>query len=443
MGLTDTTATRRDPGTGNRNRVTRLPLLTIVGHPDPARIGEQVLLETAPFPLDRATRVFPGGPLGDASVSREHARIEPDREGTYRLQDAGSRNGTCVNERRVGREWRRLADGDLVRVGEVLLLVHTVEVPPPEDAEIPSLLGSSQAIRCLRGQIARSAKGDLPVLILGETGSGKELVAAALHAQGRPGRPFRAVNAGALPGTLVESMLFGHLKGAFTDAGEARQGFLQACDRGTLFLDEIGEVPMDVQARLLRAVEERSVLPLGASRPIPIDVRLVAATNRELLQEVAAGRFREDLYARLAQGVIRCPPLRERREDIPVLALRFAGGRAFDAEAMTRLLMHPWPFNVRELKGVVEGAVAEGPRSGPLSLSPRQLQMLVEHRRYSLDRDSPPALDLESVEAALVQTEGNMSQAAARLGKDRGQLYRIVRRLGLDPGRFRKVRPDP
>ena len=437
-GLSDTTATQRGDQPGRKGRVVRLPVLTLVCHPEAARVGEQVLVEDAPVRLDRTSRVFPGGPLADAGISRDHACVESVAGGGPTVRDLASKNGTFVNERQVGATPHSLQDGDVIRVGGVLLLLHAVEVPPPEDADVPSIAGISQAIRRLRGQVARFAGRAAPVLVQGETGTGKDLVASALAALGRPGRPFRVLNVNAAPATLIEAMLFGHQKGAFTDAGEARPGLFRECDRGTLFLDEIGDLAEEVQVKLLRAVEDGNVLPIGASRPVPADVRIVAATHRELLDEVAAGRFREDLFARLSPLVIRCPALRERREDIPVLALRFSGGRAFTVPAMTRLLDHPWPFNVRELKGVVEEAVAESPASGPLALSDESLERLAAHRRYHAAGRAPGTPDRAVVEAALERAGGNMTRAAAELGKDRAQLYRIAKRLGVDPDRFRR-----
>lgn len=243
------------------------------------------------------------------------------------------------------------------------------------------LLGHSDAARALRLALVRAARSAANVLLLGESGTGKEVAARALATLGRPGRPFLAFIAAAVPPALVDSTLFGHVRGAFTDAREPRPGLFRAADHGTLFLDEVSDLAPEVQARLLRVVEERRVIPVGGAAAVPVDVRLVAATNRDLASEIAAGRFRGDLYARLAGLTVRLAPLRERREDIPLLARTFAvaagwSGRpqVFSALAMTRLIRHPWPFNVRELRALVEQAVLEeapAPVAGPPRRSSR------------------------------------------------------------------------
>jgi len=345
----------------------------------------------------------------------------------------------------------------VIRLGDTLLLFHDALVPPPADHPIDGLLGTSDAARALRFATARAARSHASVLILGESGAGKELVARALGAIGRPARPFVAFNAAAVPPALVDSTLFGHVRGAFTDAREARPGLFRSASGGTLFLDEIGDLAPETQVRLLRVIEERAVVPVGGVDPCPVDCRLVAATHRDLAALVADGRFRGDLYARIEGVVVRVPPLRDRREDVPLLAFAFApfqpAGPAFTASAMTRLMLHPWPFNVRELRSVVEQAFADRTRAGPLDLPPSVLARLEEHARLfgpeprgqtrlpaaaAPPIDHPVAsLDRAAVEAALARARGNMTEAASSLGKDRAQFYRIVGRLGLDPEAFR------
>jgi len=454
-----------------------VPTLTIAFGPVPARFGERACPGGAPFPLNRTAPVFPGGPLADPEVSRIHAELRREPAGGWVIGDLGSKNGTHVNGARVGADGLRLASGDVIRVGDTLLLFHETLCPAPSDHAIEGMLGHSDGARVLRAATMRCASSTATVLVLGETGAGKDLVARAVASIGRPGRPFVAFNAGAVPPALVDSTLFGHVRGAFTDAREARPGLFRAASGGTLFLDEVGDLAPETQVRLLRAVEERAVVPVGAVQPVPVDVRLVAATNRDLAAEAAAGRFRGDLYARLAGSVIRVPPLRDRRADVPLLATAFAAAfaaeatneaaaaRTFTPKAMTRLMLHPWPFNVRELKAVVGQSIVEGPGRGCLDVPASVLSRLDEHARLFAHDGSPagspagsaegapspapsasgvapgdhmPGIpDRAAVEAALARAGGNMTGAADALGKDRGQFYRIVRRLGIDPDRFR------
>ena len=445
--MKDSGTTLTDPhlGPGGPLGQLRLPTLTLVFGPDPSRFGERIVPGGTPFPLDRVHPVFPGGPILDQEVSRTHAEIrqDPHTHG-FLLRDLGSKNGTFVNSRRVGGDGVALARGDVIRIGDTLILFHeTLSPPPPDAVAIPGILGHSDAARSLRSAVARHAPGRLNVLLLGETGTGKELAARAIASLGRPGKPFLAFNAAAIPPGLVEATLFGHVRGAFTDARESRPGLFRAADHGTLFLDEVADLAPETQARLLRVLEERAVLPVGGTQPIPVEVRLLAATNRDLAAEVAAGRFRADLYARLAAVVVRIPPLRERPEDIPVLATAFAmearpGGRGFSAMAMERLLAHPWPFNVRELKAIVEQAVVLSPEGRPVDLPKDVLGRLDEHARLFGEPAQPgKALDRQTVEEALLRAQGNVARAAAALGKDRGQFYRLLRRLGVDLRRFR------
>lgn len=230
-----------------------------------------------------------------------------------------------------------------------------------------NLLGKSPAMQAVFALIRRVAGGESNVLITGETGTGKELVARGIHFNSRRAKhPFIPVNCAAIPEGLLESELFGHVKGAFTGAVATQRGLLLEAEGGTLFLDEVAALPLPLQAKLLRAVQEREVRPVGGSETIPVDMRLVAASNRDLKTMVTAGEFRDDLYYRLAVIPIHLPPLRERGEDIPLLALAFlqkyaAGAtrpvRGFSPQAMACLLAHPWPGNVRELENVVERAV--------------------------------------------------------------------------------------
>jgi DNA-binding NtrC family response regulator len=272
--------------------------------------------------------------------------------------------------------------------------------------------------------LERVAPSDLPVLVQGETGTGKELVARAVH-QGSPrsAGPFVAVNCGAVPENLVESELFGHEKGAFTGATARKAGVFEIADRGTLFLDEIGEISLAAQVKLLRALETRELMRVGATRTLRVDIRIVAATNRELRAEVAAGRFREDLYYRLSGMTLRLPPLRERRGDVPLLAAHFlaqhASRKRLDAAALERLSGYAWPGNVRELQMVIQRAaiLCAGDDVGvdDIRLDPPQNWKATAMRS---------GLTLEQVEREYIQT------VLAENGGHRGKAAKV---LGIDP----------
>jgi anaerobic nitric oxide reductase transcription regulator len=317
------------------------------------------------------------------------------------------------------------------------------------------LLGSSPAIRALGDEIARAARVDLTVLITGETGVGKEVVARALHrASTRRDQPLVYVNCAALPESIAESELFGHVRGAFTGAVEARAGKFEVADGGTLFLDEIGELPLGVQAKLLRAVQAGELQRVGADLPLYVDVRVVAATNRDLPREVAAGRFRSDLFHRLSVLQLEVPPLRARGDDVVMLAGRFldeARGKLGIASATlapsarAALGGYPWPGNVRELEHTIMRAAlrAAGPARGHVTIELADLA-LPDHApspsgAASDDLAHLPLTDavnefkrrriLREVDAA----DGNWAAAARALGVDRGNLHRTAARLGLRP----------
>jgi DNA-binding NtrC family response regulator len=326
-------------------------------------------------------------------------------------------------------------------------------------------------------RLRRVAPSALPVLVTGETGVGKELAADALHrASSRRRRPFLALNCGALAASLVESELFGHVKGAFTGATADRPGLFESASGGTLFLDEIGELPLELQPRLLRVLEARAVRPIGAAHEVEVDVRVVAATHRDLAAMVAAGRFREDLFHRLAIVTVTLPPLRARPEDITFLARRLLAARAperrLSAAAEARLTAYAWPGNVRELRNVIERAVVlgdgptldvdalelpeptpilpmipptantSGPRDEPsmgseepIGPEPRRPSaeaarraMLRALRELTLDEER--ALLLSTVEAC----GGNRARAARRLGISRSALHARLKRLGVPSG---------
>jgi transcriptional regulator with PAS, ATPase and Fis domain len=289
--------------------------------------------------------------------------------------------------------------------------------------------------------VERVAPEDITVLVRGETGTGKELVASAIHAEsGRAKGPFRAINCAALPATLLESELFGHVRGAFTGAVRDKPGHFQLAHHGTLFLDEIGELPLELQAKLLRVLETRSVLPVGALNATPVDVRIVSATHRPLRKEVEAGRFRADLMYRLRVVTIYLPPLRERREDIAMLCEKLIhdlnGSKRRKIErvaphALSVLESYDWPGNIRELQNVLLYAYAIG--DGPVLQASDLPAELMELRASGHMPESAAVEgdDAKQIVAALARTGGNKNEAAKLLGMSRVTLWRRLRALGM------------
>ena len=319
-----------------------------------------------------------------------------------------------------------------------------------EAAAGPEILGRSPAVEELRAIIATVAPTEATVLINGESGTGKELVARALHmASERASRPLVTVNCAALAENLLESELFGHERGAFTGADKRREGRFVQADGGTLFLDEIGEMPLALQAKLLRALQQGEVQRVGSDSPITVDVRVIAATNRNLREEVEQKRFREDLFFRLNVISIEVPALRERSEDIPLLAAHFLekfaarnrkNVKGFAPQALDMLRRYSWPGNVRELQNAVERAVIlctgdliTGPEL-PASVTgaAEQAAPVPETAEASLAGLSLEALERRAIEDTLRQTEDNKSEAARRLGITRATLHHKLRKYGLE-----------
>ncbi|WP_437718970.1 sigma 54-interacting transcriptional regulator [Sorangium sp. So ce448] len=404
--------------------------------------------------------------LDDARVSRNHARVAR-RGQTLALVDLGSRNGTSVNGAVVRGAERALAGGDVIRIGPAEIVVAIaapapVEAAPPEALEGPSsgagagFVVADEAMVKVFQVVQRLARAQTTVLVLGETGSGKEVVSEQLHrASPRAGGPFVRLSCAALPEALLESELFGHEKAAFTGADRRKIGYFEAAQGGTLLLDEIGEMPLAMQAKLLRVLESRRVARIGGTQEIELDVRVVCATHRDLQAEVAAGRFRQDLYYRISTFVLRVPPLRERRAEIALLAHRFAqqvagrmGERAprVAPAAMQALEAHAWPGNLRELRNAVEHAVvlAEG---GVIELEhlPASVVEGAEGVAPPASTGAPPAstgappsadggtmparlaeLEKRSIEDALAAEGNNQTRAAKRLGiSRRALLYKL------------------
>jgi transcriptional regulator with GAF, ATPase, and Fis domain len=319
--------------------------------------------------------------------------------------------------------------------------------PGSEESEALALVGHSPAIIDVMKTLARVAPSQATVLVLGETGTGKELVARTIHGYSeRSSRRFVAVNCSALAEGLLESELFGHVKGAFTGAATSRPGLFREADKGTLFLDEIGDISPGLQARLLRALQEHEIVPVGSEAPVKVDVRVVAATHRDLPELVRQGRFREDLYYRLDVVTLKLPPLRERRQDIPLLIDHFLrtlsarhgrGPVAVDPEAQRRLLGYDWPGNIRELQNVLERAVllAEQGVIGPehLATSVRQSTALPETSGPAPSLRLLEEVEREHVIRVLAATGGNREESSRILGISRRTLTRMIQRWGLPP----------
>ncbi|MBX7195115.1 MAG: sigma 54-interacting transcriptional regulator [Sandaracinaceae bacterium] len=303
--------------------------------------------------------------LSDPTVSRRHVEAWPGETG-LRVRDAGSRNGTWAGGVRVMDA--ELGEGMELRVGDTRVRIERHVAASPSRKLVTAFgdfLGAAPILQPIYEQLERAAATDATILLEGESGTGKEVLAEAIHEKsGRASGPLVVVDCGSIPENLVESELFGHEKGAFTGAERRRAGAFEQAHRGTLFLDEIGELPLAMQTRLLRALEARRVRRVGGSDWLPIDVRVVAATNRALENEVEEGRFRLDLFHRLAVVLIRVPSLRERPSDVPLLARAFAerlgASATLSDEVLARLSSHAWPGNVRELRNAVERLAVVG-----------------------------------------------------------------------------------
>lgn len=434
---------------------------TVIYRPDGSALIETVQLEVSVVEgqdagsrqiLPEAGLVIGTSPscgfvLQDPSVSRQHLELTPDGDGV-RVRDLGSTNGTTIAGNRITQAV--VALGTPLVLGQTQLEVrHIVDqspVPLSRRRRLGALIGSSSAMRQVYALIERAAETDVTVLVCGETGTGKELTARALHDNSkRAAGPFQIVDCGAVSPTLIEAELFGHERGAFTGADKERPGSFERAHGGTLFFDEIGELPLNLQPKLLRALESREIQRIGGSKRTPVDVRFVAATNRDLLVEVKAGRFREDLYYRLNVFKITMPPLRHHRDDIPVLVQHFIGpnGVNLSKDLVTRMRSLEWPGNVRELRNAVERAMvlagAETPRY-PGSLEEEgttdgsSIPVRVDSSRPFKDVKAELVESFEKayIEDALQRHKGNISAAARESGIDRKHLERLIRKHGID-----------
>ena len=409
--------------------------------------------------------------LDDDKVSRYHARIYQEGD-DFLIEDLKSSTGTWLNKVRVRDAY--LKSGSTIRLGNTQLrfsvLSEKVEIQPSQQGELGGIVGTSEAMRRIFGVIEKVAPTGATIVLEGETGTGKEVVARTIHQHSqRANQTFIVFDCGAVQQNLIESELFGHEKGSFTGALANRQGLFEMAHGGTLFLDEIGELALDLQPKLLRALEQREIRRVGGNRPIKIDVRVLAATNRDLAQEVKAGRFREDLFYRLGVVRMKLPPLRERREDIVPLGRHMLRTGAFNRtaagqrvkglshDAVRALMAYDWPGNVRELGNVIERACsfAEGDLIGADDL-PEHIggSSLVRPRKVETQATEPlapttaaplnldqtfkvakeawlGAFERDYLAALLARHAGNLSQAAREAEVDRKHFRRLARKYNL------------
>jgi transcriptional regulator with GAF, ATPase, and Fis domain len=386
--------------------------------------------------------------LADDTVSRHHCELTRANDGVH-VRDLGSTNGTKVAGARVSEAV--VGAGTVLKVGEVEVAlrpaVRNVEVLPSDKNWFGAAIGHSLAMRTIFGVLERIAKTDATVLLEGETGTGKDVLARAIWTESaRPQGPFVVVDCGAVSYSLLESELFGHERGAFTGAIAARVGAFELADGGTVFLDEIGELPLDVQPKLLRVLETKEFRRVGGNRTMKSDVRVIVATKRSLQREVAAGKFREDLYFRLAVVPITVPPLRARRDDIPQLVehiLRASGGGlSVGPDTMQGLMAHDWPGNVRELRNVLERAVYMARATGTTELSLVALPTgasaggeVFQFEPAKSYRETRAKYDAEFerryVKWLLGRHGGNVSAAAREAKMDRKHLHDMAKKHGL------------
>jgi len=394
--------------------------------------------------------------LTDTTVSRRHAEVVRIRDGVV-LRDSGSTNGTFVGAVRVREVF--LTPETRFRVGKTELIFtpedEVIDITPSDKDRLDQIVGTSVAMREVFSIIERVAPTNLTCLITGETGTGKELASRAMHnlSQRRDG-PFRVFDCGAAPETLIESELFGHEKGSFTGAVKSREGVFEAAHRGTIFLDEIGELPLELQPKLLRVLEQREVRRVGSGRTRSVDVRVVAATNRNLLEEVRAGRFREDLYYRLAVVELVLPPLRERIEDLPLLvdhlirsSAEHSHVRSVAAEVVELFNSYRWPGNVRELANILErsipftdGEVITLDAMPDALLTPRRSGTRANAVSVGASSDMPfkqakdrliEAFEKRYLVDLIDRHGGNISKAARAADMDRKSISRLLRKHGI------------
>jgi DNA-binding NtrC family response regulator len=385
--------------------------------------------------------------LPDPAVSRFHCVVELTPRGVM-LRDLRSSNGT-----RVGGCWVEsayLAAEVPIQIGNSVMQLFVAEVGEPLPSVVqagPRVLGTSLAIQRVVSLLPRLAQAGASILLEGETGTGKSMMAELVHRMGpRANGRFSVVDCGALPPSLIESELFGHERGAFTGASERRIGVLEAAEGGTLFLDEIGELPLEVQPRLLRALEERTIRRVGSTKSVHLDVQIIAATNRDLREAVARGQFRADLYYRLDAVRLTMPPLRNRREDIPALVEHFCRRTRvevppeFVEQMKADFTARPWPGNVRELRNAVERAVLLEDLTGdPTTVDGAALSEQGQSGDLSIPFSAAKSQAIDRWERGYLnllmrQAGGNVSQAARLAQVDRTHLRDLLRRHGIPVG---------
>ncbi len=378
----------------------------------------------------------------DTTVSRSHAAVEEKSDG-YVIRDLDSTNGTYLEGVRVREAF--LAPGSVIRLGETEIvfspLEERIEVPKSEANSFGELIGGSSPIQEVYGILERVSGTDVTVLIEGETGTGKELAARAIHRHSkRADGPLVVFDCGAVAPNLIESELFGHEKGAFTDAARLRQGVFELADNGTIFLDEIGELSPELQPKLLRALDRRETKRIGSDKPVTFNVRVIAATNRDLEKEVKAGRFREDLFYRLSVVRVSMPPLRNRKEDIETIAAHLLTGISKEigkkvtglaGEAGAALAAYSWPGNVRELRNVLGRAAAltSGDR-----IEARDLFLTQKKKTATMDGLSGKTLEeieKAAIHATLRSVNNNKTEAAKVLGIAYSTLYEKMKKYGM------------
>jgi transcriptional regulator with GAF, ATPase, and Fis domain len=425
----------------------------------------------------------------DKAVSGTHFEVSA-REDGYRLRDLNSRNGLFIGDLRVREVF--LGHGSVFRVGHTNIqfqpLQDVVEIELSKKDRFDAVIGGSPAMREIFAYLEKVSPSDLTCMITGETGTGKEMVARAIHnASTRRTKPFVVLDCGSIPRDLIESTLFGHEKGSFTGAVSQQIGCFEQASGGTIFLDEIGELDIGLQPKLLRVLEQREIKRVGGDRTVKVDVRVLAATNRDLRDEVNRNHFREDLYFRLSVINVELPPLRDRREDIPAIANHFLGDIAsrrgmvmsFNHEALAALMQHSWPGNVREMRNVVERAAALSddhvitrsdlmfgremgpsvlvshdlahagasaarraaaalagvelpPMTGPAIFDPSLLRAGLAFKQTK--QTVIDAFETAYLQALMVRNEGNITRAAQEAGLTRYHLRELLKRHGLKGG---------
>jgi transcriptional regulator with GAF, ATPase, and Fis domain len=386
--------------------------------------------------------------LADPRVSRHHCSITATRKGFF-LRDLGSKNGTWVGGTNV--ETGYVSDGATIEVGHTSLRLEkdrAITEPLSIESSFGDVLGTSEAMRRIFAVLPRVSASESTVLVEGETGTGKGLLAQAIHRQSpRAAGPFVVLDCTAIPPTLVESELFGHVAGAFTGATKDRMGAFEIAKGGTIFIDEIGELPTDIQPKLLRALEERTVKPVGGTRRVHLDVRVVAATNRDLRAEVNEGTFRADLFYRLNVVRLLVPPLRARRDDVILLAKHFygelTGGKTPPPAMLSSLVRQAWPGNVRELRGAIERALLLEDLGMALEEAGTPTHAESSRRAGDANRTFDPAIPFLDAKAAATadwekwyvaelmrHCEGNLSKASRIVQMDRSYLRALVKKHG-------------